>query len=80
MSLGLPDFMRITGCRKSLVFEKRRAHLSSLILTGQMGRDEALARLQESELNDDFIRNELDFVAGKLDEQARIIVLLGCRK
>lgn len=47
-------------------YEKRRAHFSSLILTGQMTRDEALARISRPELGDDFWRNEIEFVANKL--------------
>lgn len=47
-------------------FEKRRAHFSSLILTGQITRDEALARIAKPEMSEDFITNEIDFVANKL--------------
>jgi hypothetical protein len=48
-------------------FEKRRAHFSSLILTGQMTRDEALDRIAKPELSEEFLQKEFDYVADKLD-------------
>jgi len=48
-------------------FEKRRAHFSSLILTGQMTREEALERISKPELSEDFLHKEFDYVADKLD-------------
>ena len=48
-------------------FEKRRAHFSSLILTGQMTRDEALERISKPELSEEFLQKEFDYVADKLD-------------
>jgi len=48
-------------------YEKRRAHFSSLILTGQMGRDEALSRISKPELSEEFLNKEFDYVADKLD-------------
>ena len=48
-------------------FEKRRAHFSSLILTGQMSRDEALERISKPELTVGFLQKEFDYVADKLD-------------
>jgi N-acetyl sugar amidotransferase len=48
-------------------FEKRRAHFSSLILTGQMNRDEALKRISKPELSEEFLQKEFDYVADKLD-------------
>ncbi len=48
-------------------FEKRRAHFSSLILTGQMTRDEALIRISKPELSEEFLRKEFEYVAEKLD-------------
>ena len=47
-------------------YEKRRAHLSSLIMTGQMTRDEAIERLKTPEMDDKFIKSEFEFVANKL--------------
>jgi N-acetyl sugar amidotransferase len=48
-------------------FEKRRAHFSSLILTGQMTRDESLERISKPELPEEFLQKEFDYVADKLD-------------
>jgi N-acetyl sugar amidotransferase len=48
-------------------FDKRRAHFSSLILTGQMTRNEALERISKPELSEGFLQKEFDFVADKLD-------------
>ena len=52
---------------KKFGYEKRRAHFSSLILTGQMTRDEALERISKPEMNDHFLKQEFEFVANKLD-------------
>jgi N-acetyl sugar amidotransferase len=48
-------------------YEKRRAHFSSLILTGQMTREEALVRIASPELSEEFLQKEFDYVADKLD-------------
>ena len=57
-------------------YEKRRAHFSSLIMTSQMSRDEALNRLKTSELDKDFLSKEFSYVAKKLevtDDELRVI-------
>jgi N-acetyl sugar amidotransferase len=48
-------------------FEKRRAHFSSLILTNQMSRAEAIERISKPELSEEFLQKEFDYVADKLD-------------
>jgi N-acetyl sugar amidotransferase len=48
-------------------FHKRRAHFSSLIVTDQMTRDEALNRLTRSEMDNHFMEQEFEYVANKLD-------------
>lgn len=48
-------------------FDKRRAHFSSLILTGQMTREEALDRISRPELDEQTLKNEFEYVAHKLD-------------
>jgi N-acetyl sugar amidotransferase len=48
-------------------FDRRRAHFSSLILTGQMSRQEALDRITAPELDDHFLEREFEYVAHKLD-------------
>lgn len=48
-------------------FHKRRAHFSSLIMTGQMTREQALARIAQPEMDEHFLRQEFEYVANKLD-------------
>jgi N-acetyl sugar amidotransferase len=47
-------------------YEKRRAHFSSLIMTGQMTRDEALDRISRPEMDEHFLKQEFEYVAHKL--------------
>ena len=47
-------------------YEKRRAHFSSLIMTGQMTRDQALDRISRPEMDEHFLRQEFEYVAHKL--------------
>jgi len=48
-------------------YEKRRAHFSSLIMTGQMTREAALERIAKPELDENFLKSEFEYVAHKLD-------------
>jgi hypothetical protein len=48
-------------------FDKRKAHFSSLILTGQMTREEALERVSKPEMSEDFLLREFEYIANKLD-------------
>ncbi|MBV6050922.1 N-acetyl sugar amidotransferase [Pseudomonas aeruginosa] len=48
-------------------YEKRRAHFSSLIMTGQMTREEALERISKPEMDENFLHSEFECVANKLD-------------
>jgi hypothetical protein len=48
-------------------YDKRRAHFSSLILTGQLSRDEALRRLAEPPYDPELARQDFEYVAMKLD-------------
>ncbi|MGH8384646.1 MAG: N-acetyl sugar amidotransferase [Pyrinomonadaceae bacterium] len=48
-------------------YEKRRAHFSSLIMTGQLTRDAALERIAKPELDEKFLKSEFEYVAHKLD-------------
>ena len=52
-------------------FEKRRAHFSSLILTNQMTRDEAMKRIAKPELSEELLKQEFEYVANKLDLSVR---------
>tara|TARA_B100002019_G_scaffold96729_1_gene83254 strand:- start:1316 stop:2458 length:1143 start_codon:yes stop_codon:yes gene_type:complete len=48
-------------------FDRRKAHFSSLILTNQMDRDEALERIKTPELSESFLKQEFEYIAHKLD-------------
>jgi N-acetyl sugar amidotransferase len=48
-------------------FEKKRAHLSSLIISGQMTRDEALNQMDRSDYSEAEMNDDLEYVAKKLD-------------
>jgi hypothetical protein len=52
---------------KKFSFDRRRAHFSSLILTGQMKREEAIERIEKPELDKKFIEHEFEYIAHKLD-------------
>ena len=51
---------------KKFGFDKRRAHFSSLILTGQMTREKALERLAEPPYDESLAMQDLEYVAKKL--------------
>lgn len=48
-------------------YEKRRAHFSSLIMTGQMTREAAIKRMETPEMGEHFLKQEFEYVANKLD-------------
>ncbi|WP_060508939.1 N-acetyl sugar amidotransferase [Pseudomonas sp. NBRC 111124] len=48
-------------------YEKRRAHFSSLIMTGQLTREAALERIARPEMDENFLKSEFEYVAHKLD-------------
>jgi N-acetyl sugar amidotransferase len=48
-------------------YHKRRAHFSSLIMTGQMQRDHALERISRPEMDEHFLKQEFEYLAHKLD-------------
>ena len=52
---------------KKFGFDRRKAHFSGLILSGQMTRDGALERINSPELDESFIRQEFEYIAHKLD-------------
>jgi hypothetical protein len=47
-------------------YDNRRAHFSSMILSEQMTRDEALARISEKAYNESEIEHDLEYFANKL--------------
>ncbi|MEW5878957.1 MAG: N-acetyl sugar amidotransferase [Pseudomonadota bacterium] len=48
-------------------YDKRRAHFSSLILTGQMTREEALERIAKPAYDPETIDQDFEYIATKLD-------------
>ena len=52
---------------KKFGFDRRRAHFSSLIMTGQMARMEALERIRNPEMDEHFLKQEFEYVSNKLD-------------
>ena len=64
---------------KRFGFDKRRAHFSSLIMTGQMHRRDAIDRVCRPEMDQLFLDHEFEFVAAKLglsSEQLRHLFTL----
>lgn len=52
---------------RKFAYEKRRAHFSSLVVTGQMTREQALDRISRPEMDERFHTAEFEYVAHKLD-------------
>jgi N-acetyl sugar amidotransferase len=52
---------------KKFGYDRRKAHFSSLILTGQMTREQALERISKPEIDEFTMSKEFDYVADKLD-------------
>ncbi len=52
---------------KRFGYDKRKAHLSSLIMTKQISREIALQRITKPEMSEQFIKQEFEYVAHKLD-------------
>jgi N-acetyl sugar amidotransferase len=48
-------------------YDKRRAQFSSLILTGQMTRDDALARMAKPAYDEEAVAQDFEYIATKLD-------------
>jgi len=48
-------------------YDKRRAHFSSLILTGQMAREEALEKIAQPAYDEETIAHDFEYIATKLD-------------
>lgn len=47
-------------------YDKRRAHLASLVVSGQLGRDEAIAELTRPPIDEETLKSDCAFVAKKL--------------
>ena len=48
-------------------YDVRKVQYSSLILTGQMTREEALEKLKSKPYTEDYLKKELEFISNKLD-------------
>ncbi len=48
-------------------YDKRRAHFSSLILTGQLTRDDALQRIAQAAYNEESLAQDFEYIATKLE-------------
>jgi N-acetyl sugar amidotransferase len=55
--------------RERFGYDKRRAHFSSLILTGQLDRNEALKRIADAPYSDEQVRQDFEYVSTKLGIQ-----------
>lgn len=63
-------FTRFVECfwlPRKFGYERRKAHLSSLILTNQMTREEALERIARPEIDEQTMTQDFYYVAKKLD-------------
>lgn len=63
-------FTRFVECfwlPRKFGYERRKAHLSSLILTQQMTREEALQRIAKPELDEQTMVQDFEYVAKKLE-------------
>lgn len=63
-------FTRFVECfwlPRKFGYERRKAHLSSLILTNQMTREEALLRVAKPEISEEEMMDDFGYVAKKLD-------------
>lgn len=52
---------------KKFGYDRRKSHYSSLILTGQLDREEALERIKQPIMSEQFMRQEFEYIANKLD-------------
>ena len=64
---ALHDFLRDYWLPRKFGFDREKAHFSSLILTRQMTREEALNRIKTPELDEYFLEREFEYIAYKLD-------------
>jgi len=67
---------------KKFGYDKRKAHFSSLVLTNQMNREDAIEKLSNYPINEKEIKNEFSFISKKLDisEEELNILLEGKNK
>lgn len=61
---------------KKFGYDKRKAHFSSLILTGQMTREEALKQIAEPPYDEELAMQDLEYVAKKLGLTKEVFIEL----
>jgi N-acetyl sugar amidotransferase len=59
-------FMQVYYLPNKFNIDKRKAHYSSLVISGQMSRDEAIAKLQEPQYDEVEMQLEIDFVLSEI--------------
>lgn len=58
-------------------YDKRRAHLSNLVISGQITRDQALAEMEKPPYDERTIQNDIDYIKRKLeftDEEFELVM------
>ena len=66
MNLGLRGFTKVIGCLRKFGYDTRKVQYSSLILTNQMTREDALEKLSQLGYDPETIHQDFEFVATKL--------------
>lgn len=51
---------------KKFNYDKRKCYFSNLVITGQMTREEALAKIEETPYDDEIMHEDLEYIAKKL--------------
>jgi hypothetical protein len=62
----LIKFLQVYYLPMKFKIDKRKSHYSSMIVSGQMTREEAIEKLKEPQFDDRTIRHEIDFVLNKI--------------
>ena len=52
---------------KKFGYDKRRAHLSTLVISGQISREEALSEMEKPLYDEDLLRNDMEYVLKKFN-------------
>jgi len=60
-------FLQVYYLYNKFHVDKRRSHFSSMIVSGQMTRDQALAELEKPYCNNTEMQNDIEFIIKKLD-------------
>ena len=71
LNLGLRGFFEGYWLIERFGYDTRKPQFSSLIVSGQMTRNDALRELRTKPLSDDMIREEFEYIADKLGISVR---------